>query len=259
MRASLLAHGAGAALLAGAPQLWPQVLGALALNHAVLTCGMHPRSAMLGRNLTRLPAGHGACVALTFDDGPDPEVTPQVLDLLDAHGAKASFFVLGSRAERHPALLREMLGRGHGVENHTHDHPFGFACMGPVAQWREVRRAQEAIAAACGQAPRYFRAPMGLRNPLLDPALAAEQLSLVSWTRRGLDTRPGPPEQVLARLTGGLAAGDILLMHDGSTVRGRGARSTGRRPPVLDVLPGLLHRISALGLTAIALPPPGDA
>jgi peptidoglycan/xylan/chitin deacetylase (PgdA/CDA1 family) len=254
VRASLLAHGAGVTVLAAAPQFWPQVLGGLALNHAVLSCGMRPRSAMLGSNLTRLPAGHGACVVLTFDDGPDPEVTPQVLDMLDAHGAKASFFVIGRRAEQHPALLREMLRRGHGIENHTHGHPFGFACMGPVAQWREIRRAQEAIAAACGQAPRFFRAPMGLRNPLLDPALAAERLGLVSWTRRGFDTRRGPSEKVLARLTSGLAAGDILLLHDGSS-----APSAEGRPIVLDVLPGLLRGIAELGLTAIALPPPGDA
>ncbi|TCH98392.1 polysaccharide deacetylase family protein [Roseococcus sp. SYP-B2431] len=238
------------------PQLWPPLLGLLALNHAALTCGMHPRSAMLGPNLTRLPEGHGARVALTFDDGPDPEVTPRVLDLLDAQGAKASFFVLGRRAERHPALLRETLRRGHGVENHTHGHPYGFACMGPVAQWREIRRAQDAILDACGQAPRYFRAPMGLRNPLLDPALAAEGLRLVSWTRRGLDTRRRPPERVLARLADGLAAGDILLLHDGSLSR-RPGEAVGGHLPVLDVLPGLLRRIAEQGLTAIALPPPG--
>jgi peptidoglycan/xylan/chitin deacetylase (PgdA/CDA1 family) len=251
IKASFVAHGAGLSLLAAAPQLWPQVLGAVVLNHAVLTCGMHPRSAMLGRNLTRLPMEREGRVVLTFDDGPNPEVTPRVLDILDTHGAKASFFVVGRRAEQHPALLREMLRRGHGIENHTYRHPHGFACMGPFAQRREIRLAQEAIAAACGHMPRYFRAPMGLRNPLLDPALAAEGLRLVSWTRRGLDTRRGrPPGRVLARLTNGLAAGDILLLHDGSSALGAQGR-----PIVLEVLPDLLRGIAELGLAATALPP----
>lgn len=257
VRLSLTAHALGATALAAAPQLWPQVLAALALNHAALGCGMAPRSALLGRNLRRLPAAQDGLVGLTFDDGPHPDITPRVLDILDAFGAKASFFVIGQRVERHPGLVRELLRRGHGVENHTHRHPIGFACQGPLGQWREIHRAQRAIEEACGQAPRFFRAPMGLRNPLLDPALAAEGLQLVSWTRRGLDTRRQAPEAILARLTRGLASGDILLLHDGSS-----ARDAEGRPLVLEVLPGLLRRIAGAGLTATSLaclPRPGDA
>ena len=252
IRASFLAHGAGATLLALAPQLWPQVLGALALNHGALMCGMHPRSALLGRNLVRLPGEREGRVALTFDDGPHPGITPRILDVLDAFGAKASFFVIGRRAAQHPALLREILRRGHGVENHTHRHLPSFACLGPVGQWRELREAQDAIADASGHTPRYFRAPYGLHSPLLDPALAATELGLVSWTRRGLDTLRARPEKVLARLTDGLAQGDILLLHDGVT----SALDAEGRPIVLEVLPALLRRIAALGLTAAALPPP---
>lgn len=257
IRLSLAAHGLGAAAIALAPQVWLHVLAGLAVNHAALSCGMLPRSGMLGRNLRRLPPARSGHVALTFDDGPDPEITPRILDMLDSFGAKASFFVIGDRAERQPELLRDMLRRGHGVENHTHRHPMAFACLGPVRQWREIHRAQRAIEEACGQAPRFFRAPMGLRNPLLDPALAVEGLQLVSWTRRGLDTLRQEPEAVLARLTRGLAAGDILLLHDGSSARdGQG------RPLVLEVLPELLRRIAAAGLTATSLagaPPPDGA
>lgn len=247
VRASLALHGIGAAALAAAPGYWPGVLGALVLDHAVLASGMRPRSAMLGRNLCRLDGVSGH-VALTFDDGPDPDVTPRVLDLLDAHGAKASFFLIGARAERHPELVREILRRGHGVENHTHSHSMAFACLGIGGQWREIDRAQRAIENACGCAPRYFRAPLGIRNPLLDPVLAAAGLDLVSWTRRGYDTMRHPPETVIARLTDGLAAGDILLLHDG-----RAARRMAGNPAVLEILPGLLHRIAGAGLTARAL------
>lgn len=257
IRLSFAAHGLGAAAVALAPQVWPLVLAGLAANHAALSCGMLPRSGMLGRNVRRLPAARDGQVALTFDDGPDPEVTPRILDILDSFGARASFFVIGERAERHPGLLRDVLRRGHGVENHTHRHPMAFACHGPVRQWREIHRAQRAIEEACGQAPRFFRAPMGLRNPLLDPALAAEGLQLVSWTRRGLDTLPQKPQAILARLTRGLAAGDILLLHDGSSARDGQGRSL-----VLEVLPELLRRIAAAGLTATSLAcvlPPDDA
>ena len=234
--------------MAANPSWWPDLLGALAANHAVLACGMHPRSRMLGPNLTRLPLASSAMVALTFDDGPDPEVTPRVLDLLDAHGATASFFAIGHRAARHAALAREIVRRGHGLENHTYRHPLSFASWHPGAMLRELLAAQHAIADACGQAPQFFRPPAGLRSPLLDPVLAMVGLSLVSWTRRGYDTVSTRPADVLRRLTRGLAAGDLLLLHDG-----RSARAEDGTPTVLAVLPGLLARLQESGLRAVSL------
>ena len=248
---SIALHGAAAAGAAAAPAAWPWWLGAVAANHLVLgAVGMRPRSALLGPNLSRLPAdaGHG-CVALTFDDGPDPDVTPAVLDLLDRHGARASFFVIGARAAAYPDLVREVVRRGHGVENHTHTHPRLFACYGPGAKRRELLRAQDAITAACGRAPRYVRAPMGIRSPLLDPAMAGLPLHYTSWTRRGLDGISACPARVLRRLTDGLAAGDVLLLHDG-----RCARTRAGMPVVLEVLPALLEHLAARGLKAVALP-----
>jgi peptidoglycan/xylan/chitin deacetylase (PgdA/CDA1 family) len=247
-QASLWLHGLGALAVAAQPQLWPQVLCLLACNHALLTALMHPRGGMLGPNMVRLPETLPHAIALTFDDGPDPEVTPRVLDLLDLQGAKASFFVIGERAQRHKALLRDMLRRGHTVENHSHRHPATFACRGPWALHREVAMAQRIIADATGVVPRFFRAPMGLRNPLLDPVLAAEGLSLVSWTRRGYDTRQGDSRLVLNRLARGLAGRDILLLHDGSA-----ARDPAGSAVVLTVLPKLLDRIAAAGLSAASL------
>jgi peptidoglycan/xylan/chitin deacetylase (PgdA/CDA1 family) len=246
-RASIALHGIGAGMLAVQPALWAEVLGALALNHAVLAAGMRPRSALLGPNLRRL-AGTRPEVALTFDDGPDPEVTPRILDLLDAARARASFFVIGRRAARHPALLREMLRRGHSVENHTERHPIGFAAWGPWRQRAEIAAAQATIAGICGRAPRFFRPPAGLRNPLLDPALAAEGLVLASWTRRGYDTVTGREEIVLRRMTGRLAARDILMLHDAGSRPGPDGR-----PVVLSVLPRLLGALGAAGLRSVSL------
>ncbi len=253
IRASFGLHAGGLLAMAAEPACWPEVALVLAANHLALTGCMHPRCTLLGPAITRLP-GTEPRIALTFDDGPDPEVTPRVLDLLDAWGAKASFFVIGKRAARHPALLREMLRRGHGVENHTHRHPLGFAAWGPGAILREIETAQAAIADACGQAPRRFRPPAGLRSPLLDPVLSLAGLSLVAWTRRGYDAVSPHPARVLARLVRGLGPGDVLLLHDGRSARGYPGPSV-----ALEVLPALLARIAGAGLSAVALPPAEEA
>jgi len=258
LRASVGLHAAagGAALLI--PGAGPWALAAVVLNHLGLTAaGLWPKSRLLGPNVTRLPAAAAARseVALTIDDGPDPEVTPAVLDLLDAHGgAKATFFCIAERARRHPALLREIVARGHSVQNHSDSHTHTFSVSGPRALAREIGAAQELLAELAGVRPHCFRAPAGLRNPLLDPVLFRHGLHLVSWTRRGFDTRDGDPQRVLARLTHQLAAGDILLLHDGHARRAASGRAV-----LLDVLPPLLARFEAAGLKAVtlqaALPP----
>lgn len=254
-RASLWLHGIAALGIAVQPQHWPQMLAVLACNHALLAALMHPRGSQLGPNLVALPASLSGSVALTFDDGPDPEVTPRVLDLLDRHGATASFFVIGEKAARQGPLLREIRRRGHTVENHTYNHAGTFACRGPWALHREVTMTQRVIADAIGLAPRFFRAPMGLRSPLLDPVLALEGLRLVSWTRRGYDGRAGDPGRVLDRLTRGLAGRDILLLHDSAP---RSLPAT--EAAVLSVLPPLLDRCAAAGLSVGSLAPvPGWA
>lgn len=248
--------GALVALLA-APAQWPWALAALALNHAVLTAvGLWPRSTALGENLLRLPAAAAARreVAITIDDGPDPEVTPAVLDLLDAHGARATFFCIAERAARHPALVREIVQRGHSVQNHSHVHRHHFSLLGPRGFAREIGAAQDVLAPLAGEAPRFFRAPAGLRNPFLAPVLHRLGLTLASWTRRGFDTRERDPQRVLQRLTRGLAAGDILLLHDGHC-----ARDAQGRPVVLTVLPQLLAELRRLQLVAVTLPQALDA
>ena len=251
VKASGALHLGAAAGVLAAPALWPWALGAVVLNHAVIaTTGLWPRSTWLGPNLRRLPAAAIARreVALTIDDGPDPDVTPAVLDALDAAGARATFFCIAARAEAHPALCREIVARGHSVENHSHRHSHTFSLLGTRAFAAEIGRAQDALARITGQRPRFFRAPAGLRNPFLDPVLCRQSLRLVSWTRRGFDTQRRDPADVLARLTRHLAAGDILLLHDGNAARGANGR-----PVVLDVVPALLARVNAAGLRAVTL------
>jgi peptidoglycan/xylan/chitin deacetylase (PgdA/CDA1 family) len=251
VRLSAGLHLAAAASL-WLPGAWPWALAAVGLNHLALTAaGLVPSCRLLGPNLTRLPPSQVLRneVALTLDDGPDPLLTPQVLALLAAHGARASFFLIGERAERHPGLVRAILAGGHTVENHTHTHPLHFAAFGPGAQRRQILRAQQAIQAAGGQ-PRYFRPPVGLRNPLLDPVLAGLGLHHASWSRRGADGWLTDPRRILRRLDG-VEAGEVLLLHDG-TWRPDAQGS----PPLLTVLPKLLQRLRAQGLRVVPLPDP---
>jgi len=251
-KASLLCHaGAGIAAVA-VPSAWPWALGAVAANHVALTAvGLWPRSHWLGSNWTRLPAAAAARreVAVTIDDGPDPAVTPVVLDLLDANRAHASFFCIARQARANAALCREIVARGHSVENHSDRHSHGFSLLGPGAMAREIDAAQKSLADITGEAPRFFRAPAGLRNPFLQPVLQKLDLQLVSWTRRGFDTVRSDPVAVMARLAHGLAAGDIVLLHDGHA-----ARTPAGEPVVVPVLPRLLDRIAAAGLLTVTLP-----
>jgi len=261
IQASAGVHLAAAGLAVALPEAAVWAVGGVALNHAALTAaGLWPRSGWLGPNHTRLPdaAARRGEVAITIDDGPDPEVTPRVLDLLDELGLVASFFCIADRARAQPALAREIVARGHAIENHSHLHRHHFSLLGPRGFAREIGAAQSLLADLTGRAPTCFRAPAGLRNPFLDPVLHRLGLHLVSWTRRGFDTREPDPQRVLARLVRGLAGGDILLMHDGHA-----ARTPQGRAVLLDVLPALADRLreAKLGTVTLAavLPPRGAA
>jgi peptidoglycan/xylan/chitin deacetylase (PgdA/CDA1 family) len=251
LRASMLLHGAALLLTLLRPHWWPWTLGAVIANQLQLTAlGLWPRSSALGANLTRLPAAAAARgeVAITIDDGPDPQVTPRVLAILAEHRAHATFFCIGERAVRFSDCVRDCVRGGHAIENHSYRHRHDFSLLGPIRLRREIARAQQALEQVSGSAPRFFRAPAGLRSPLLDMVLQRLGLRLTSWTRRGFDTVSSDASSVLARLTRNLRAGDILLLHDGHA-----ARSDGGTPLVLEVLPRLLDAIAQRSLRAVTL------
>lgn len=246
LKASAALHVAGLATVALAPASWPWVVAACVADHAaIFGAGLWPRSRLLGDNLVRLgrDAEARGVVALSFDDGPDPRTTPRVLDLLDAAGAGASFFPVGRRAAALPDLVREIVRRGHRVENHTWRHSRAFSVLPPGAVAREIDRAQRELASIAGRAPSWFRAPAGLRPPWLHPLLGRRGLALASWTRRGFDTVDPDPARVAARVTRGLRAGDVLLLHDGPG-----------HHVVVDALPRVLEAIARAGLRAVPLP-----
>ena len=247
---SVALHALAGGLVVARPSLWTWAASVVVLDHLFLTaCGLWPRSSLLGPNVTRLPeAAAAGSVAITIDDGPDPEVTPAVLDILDRHQAKATFFCVGERVTAQPVLAQEIVRRGHSIENHSERHRHNFSLLGPRGLAAEISEAQRSITAVTGEPPRFFRAPAGLRNVFLDAVLQRLDLRLVSWTRRGFDTVETDGAVVLARLARRLAAGDILLVHDGHA-----ARTASGTPVVLEVLPALLDRLQAAGLRTIRL------
>jgi peptidoglycan/xylan/chitin deacetylase (PgdA/CDA1 family) len=245
--AALSLHAAAPPLLLVAPGEWPLALSAVAGAHAVLgVAGLIPNSQLVGPTIGHLPGRPPGLVSLSFDDGPDPDITPAVLDVLERHHARASFFMIGARAAAHPELVREVVRRGHDVENHTMLHRYRFALLGAAGQRRELEQAQDVLARLAGRAPRLARTPVGIRSPLTDFVLHQLGLRHASWTRRGLDTARADANAVLRRLSRGLRAGDILLLHDGN-----GARDGSGRPIVLDVLGRLLPTLARLGLRSV--------
>lgn len=187
-------------------------------------------------------------VWLTIDDGPSPEDTPRMLELLASHEAKATFFLIGEHAEAHPELVRAMIAAGHEVGVHTWSHPvYRFWRAGPRRTCAEVERAVRALR-ELGVEPRLFRTPVGIKNLFLDPVLNAFGLRNVAWTVRSADTRPWAHATIFRRIERGLRPGAILLLHEGASVPGANR---------LVILEGTLQRLKARGYRAV-LPKPED-
>lgn len=249
--ASVACHVLAVPLLLIDGSLWPVVVACLVADHLLIVgLSLWPRSRGLGPNLSRLPAGAVARreVAITIDDGPDPDVTPQVLAVLAELQVAVTFFCIGTQARAHAGLCRAAREAGHDVENHGERHPVLASLMGPGGWRREVGQGAATLQAITGHPPRFYRAVAGLRNPWLDPVLHGLGLRLASWTRRGFDTRCGDPDVVLRRLLNRLQAGDILLLHDGHA-----ARTPSGQPVIVAVLPRLIAAIRAQGLHPVTL------
>lgn len=251
IQVSIVLHVLALILVILMPALWPLLLAAILINHIILTAiSLWPRSQLLGTNWVKLPATAIANnqIALTIDDGPDPEVTPKVLAILDQHQVKATFFCIGDKAQLHPELCQEIIRRGHAIENHTQHHRHHFSLLGPNGFTKEIQAAQNTLTAITGQRPVFFRAPAGLRNPFLDAVLKKLNLTLASWSVRGFDTKNSNAEKIKSKLISHLKAGTILLLHDGNA-----ARSHQGTPVILEVLPDLLSAAKSQGLHFITL------
>ena len=158
-------------------------------------------------------------VWLTIDDGPTPEHTSRILDLLDRYHATATFFVIGTRAKKHPELIEEIRKRGHQIANHTLTHPSGsFWCALRPRIFAEVDGCNDVIGRKESTSLAYFRTPAGLKNFFVHPILRRRSMHLIGWTARGFDTRKRQPNDVAARILKRVKPGAIVLLHEGHHV-----------------------------------------
>lgn len=219
---------------------WRIGLPLLAATHLVFLWGvLKPQSRMYGPVLTRLPVADRR-VWLTIDDGPSDD-TRAILDLLDAHDARATFFLVGERAAARPELVCEIMVRGHGIGNHSQTHPQAwFWALGPARMRCEITQCQRTLRDITGRAPRWFRAVVGHANPFVSAPLREHGLARAAWNARGFDAVQSDPASVVARIERDLVPGAIVLLHEGA----RHGRS-------VEMIALLLQRLQALGYRSV--------
>ena len=194
--------------------------------------------------LTRLTTSKKR-VALTFDDGPSPETTPAVLDVLASFGVRATFFVLGESVERSPELLRRIVAEGHAVGLHGHRHRPLVLLSGREIRG-EIRRAREAVHRVCPDAAvsHWLRPPHGFKSPGVLWAVSRAGFRLAGWSVDGRDYRETDPERVARNVLDALRPGAVILLHDGP-----GNAAT------VAALPAILQGLRERGWQAVPLPP----
>lgn len=189
--------------------------GACAAIAGTLAYGVAtPRSGMYGPVIFRGKTGDNG-VALTFDDGPHPDATVRLLDVLGELDVKAAFFMIGRNIERAEHVVERAHAEGHIIANHTFEHDH-FGTLRPPSYWRsEIDRTNALIERIIGQRPVLFRPPMGLTTPFVHWAATSRAQHMVTWSRRALDGVHTTRERIIKRLQTTVAAGDIVTMHDG--------------------------------------------
>ena len=210
--------------------LWPALAG-VALVGGAAHGAFHRNSPLFGKPITRVTGGR--VVALTFDDGPNPDATPRILDALAERGTHATFFILGRHAERWPSLVRRVAEEGHTIGNHGWFHR-KLHFKSPTYVRDDLTRGTQAIVDACGVRPSLFRAPHGFRSPWVTAIAASLGQRTVGWSLGVWDSdRPGA--DVIARRTiEGAKPGSILLLHDGDGYDPDGDRvQTAQAVPVI--------------------------
>ena len=194
-------------------------IGPLFVSHMlVLYPTLNPHSQWWGPVLRSFQT-QGKEVWLTIDDGPSPEHTQKILDLLDHYGAPATFFVIGMRAKEFPDLIRKIGERGHEIANHTLTHPsraFWRATKSRI--FAEIDGCDEVLAQEAARARLLFRAPAGLKNFLLHGILRRRGMSLVGWSARGFDTTGRQSDEVAGRIIKQARPGAIVLLHEGHQI-----------------------------------------
>ena len=153
-------------------------------------------------------------IAITFDDGVDPRITPKVLNMLDNYGAKATFFIIGEKAKTYPELVKDIARRGHSIGNHSYYHRVTFPLQSRDDITSEIARCNETLAEILGNKPILFRPPFGETNPMIATAVKRNGLTSIGWSIRSLDTLGQPIEKVTNRVVSRISKGKVILLHD---------------------------------------------
>ena len=177
-------------------------------------------------------------IAITFDDGPHPEITPKVLDVLREEGVKASFFVIGREAEKHPDLVQQIVDDGHVVGNHTYNHAYVFS---KNKAEKQVTEGQRIIQNIIGKTPTYFRPPFGVMNPKIADAVKKEKCAIIGWDLRSQDGRIRTKEATIKRVKNNLQKATVLLFHD-------------TNPTTPDALREIIHLCKQNGMKIVSIP-----
>lgn len=186
----------------------------------------------------------GPPVYLTFDDGPDPVITPQVLDLLAAHNAKATFFVQGSQVQAYPELARRIVAEGHSLQNHAWNHPRLPDLPQSEITYGQLQPTNDAITAAAGVTPTCLRAPFGATSPTVYSAAASVGLEVVGWHLNPADYNDPGASAIAGHVLNNVSVGSIVLLHDAGS---------GDRQQTVEALATILPELAARGLQPTAL------
>jgi peptidoglycan/xylan/chitin deacetylase (PgdA/CDA1 family) len=233
-------------LLLEPPPMSLAVLALLGYLALILSGVFALRLRMFVDALVKAPRGARGIV-LTFDDGPDPETTPRVLDALEEGHAKATFFLIGKKAEAHPEIVRDMKRRGHAIGLHSYAHDRLFALRSQKRVIRDLARGVGVLKAITGEDPILFRPPIGHTNPAIARVADALDLRVVGWNlsaRDGIES--ANPEKVVARLRRYMKDGTIVLLHDA-------AEGGGRVPASVEAIREILETIKDARLEVVPL------
>ncbi len=179
-------------------------------------------------------------IAISFDDGPMPLYTPQILQVLKAHEVEAAFFCIGKRVQENGALLKQVYDEGHVIGNHSYSHDLWFDLFSAQKMNRDLQLMNEAMQQVTGVKPRFFRPPYGVTNPNLKKAIEKNNFIPIGWTVRSMDTVAKDARKLLAKVTGSLKPGAIILFHDTSKV-------------TLDMLPVFIQQVRQKGYEIVRL------
>ena len=227
--------------------IFPAAAVGVSLLGGMVHGAFHRNSMVFGAVLGHLPT-KSRQIALTFDDGPNPDATPKILDTLAQYGVKATFFVLGAHAERWPDLVHRVVADGHQIGNHGYFHR-KLHFKSPSYVKRDITLGKRAIERAGSQSPQFFRAPHGFRSPWVSAIARSLGERTIGWSLGVWDSdRPGV-DAIVKRTLEGTRPGSIILLHDGD-----GYNANGDRMQTAAALPGIITGLRDRGFEFVALP-----